>query len=68
MLRLAHRLRGGIKFGIEVRHGLHDFESGDQYALVAIYELRDLRGLQVGARLATFRPSNFHSVCSTGDV
>jgi len=52
MARLVHHLCCGVKFGIKVRHGLHDLGGGDQGALRAVHELRDLRSLQVMARLA----------------
>src|SRR6516225_2393497 len=58
MPRFVHDLGRSIKFGIEVGHGLHDLGGGDQRTLLAVHELRDLRGLQVMARLAPLLPGH----------
>ena len=40
--RLVHHLGGGVELGVHVGHGADDLGGGDQRALLAVHELRDL--------------------------
>src|SRR5947199_115314 len=47
MARLVHHLRGGVEFGVDARHLLHDLGGADERPLLAVQELRELPGLEV---------------------
>ena len=66
MPRLVHDLRRGVELRVEIGDGLDDLRGGDQRALLAMHELRDLRGLQVVAYLAALLVG--HAVPDVGAV